>query len=1267
MNLLLSWIKTITRALLYLLLLAGLALSGVLLALQFWFIPHIENYRENIAQAASVLTGQRITIGAIAAGWEKHHPHLVLDNVRLFNPNGQPALVLNRVETTLSWRSLTAAGVRLRTLEFKQPDLTIQRDAQGLLHVAGVTLSQHDADSGFTDWLLKQDSLVISDARIVWQDDQLSAPPLILNGVRLRIENRGDRHRFGLHALPPSALAAPLEIKGDFTGASFDPDDLRQWQGTLYAQLDYADLAAWRTWLPYPIEMQTGKGALRLWLTLDKAQIKDLTADVQLSEIRTRLRPDLPELELTTLDGRLGWKTLEQGFELSGAKLNVAAEGGLNLKQADFVLRLVRAENPGGEFQASALELAPLAALADRLPLDPELRQRLAGLSPQGIVSTLALQWKGELPRPASYDVKASFERLALKPYETWPGFNNLSGSIEGNQQSGQIHLEAKKIKLNFPKVFENTLQFDSFKTQAGWNTENRSTQFSINSMEFANAHLTGDLSGSYQVAGESSGVLDLNAHIAHAEVKQMHRYMPLQVPEKNREWLAAALLGGGFNDVQLQLRGNLADFPFADESKGLFQVSARAKGVALEYSQAWPKMEDINAEMQFRGKRVEIRGSSAQISGTQLAKVDAIIPELGNHDETLQIDIEALAPVENFLNFIAHSPVNSMLGGFTENMHGSGSGKLQLNLNIPLRQRQGTKVTGLYHFNDNQLSFGPGLLPLERVQGTLEFSETAVDASDLSAQVLGGPASINIATQRDRSVRVVARGKVNPDVLGDTPVSPLQPYLHGSAEWRATMIFGEKIHNILLESNLEGLAVQLPAPFGKVANGEMLLRYEKKSTSSGRERVWLSYGNAFSMQLLRRDSEAGYQRGNIVLGGRAGFPSKNGIWVSGVLMNFDFDQWSALLAQSVSGTYPQLAGIDLKLNTVDALGRHFGETRVTARQQNDNWKITLSGAEVSGEINWYPQDKGKLVARLATLTLPEPLPAKTATAQDKNTPVDFPALDIMVDNFNLAGKALGRLQLQAAQQGNDWRIENLQLTSPDSLLEVQGVWLNFSAVPQTRVNVKLGVSDIGAFMARLKLPEGIKGGSARLEGVLSWDGHPQQLDYATLSGNLQLNAAEGRFVKIEPGVAKLLGILSLQSLPRRALLDFSDIFSKGFAFDDIAADVTLDQGIAKTGNFKMRGPGATVSMSGEVDLARETQELKVKVTPGFVDSLALAGFLGGPIVGVTAFLVQKALKDPLGQLITTEYNVTGSWADPVITQLNAAPARSSVPQWQNQ
>jgi uncharacterized protein YhdP len=269
-----------------------------------------------------------------------------------------------------------------------------------------------------------------------------------------------------------------------------------------------------------------------------------------------------------------------------------------------------------------------------------------------------------------------------------------------------------------------------------------------------------------------------------------------------------------------------------------------------------------------------------------------------------------------------------------------------------------------------------------------------------------------------------------------------------------------------------------------------------------------------------------------------------------------------------------------------------------------------------------------------------------------------LPSVDLNADSFVFEGKDLGRLSVVADPEASGWRLQRLQIINPDGNFNVHGSWV-IGDISRTDVTMRLEVSDIGRFFARLGWPEGVKGGTAVLEGPVSWMGSPSRLDIPSLSGKLRLEASDGRFRQIEPGVAKLLGILSLQALPRRVSLDFKDVFSKGFTFDRISANLDISAGVANTEDFMMEGSAAKVGMRGQVNLAAETQNLNVRVTPSLTESIAVAGAIVNPAVGVAALIAQKALKDPLGQFASFEYTVTGTWADPVVARAAKPPAKS--------
>jgi len=169
------------------------------------------------------------------------------------------------------------------------------------------------------------------------------------------------------------------------------------------------------------------------------------------------------------------------------------------------------------------------------------------------------------------------------------------------------------------------------------------------------------------------------------------------------------------------------------------------------------------------------------------------------------------------------------------------------------------------------------------------------------------------------------------------------------------------------------------------------------------------------------------------------------------------------------------------------------------------------------------------------------------------------------------------------------------------------------------------------------------------------------------LSGTLRVNVGAGQFTKLDPGVGRLLGVLSLQALPRRISLDFRDVFSEGFAFDAIQGSVRIGGGIMHTENLLLSGPAAKVTFVGDVDLERETQLLSVRVQPSLSTTISAgagaaavallaANPLVGAAVGAGALLAQKVMQDPIEQLFSYEYSVRGSWSEPVVERMARRP-----------
>lgn len=1239
---------------------ASLLLIGAsVLGLRYWLLPNIDTYRGGLESQLTRVLGQKVTIGTIEGDWDGLRLQVGLGQVTVFDKAGRAALELGRVYAVLSWLSLFAFEPRFHSVAIQSPELVARRDARGTVSVAGIEISGGQDGGSLSDWVLRQREIVIRDATISWTDELREAPELVLNAATFRLTNDYYRHKFALKARAPVEIAGPLDVRGDFLGGSVR--DTKQWQGQVFVQLDYADLAHWRQWLPMPIEIERARGALRMWVDLGGDRVTGLIADVRLTDVRARLASELDWLALGAVDGRMAWREWATGIEVSTRGLTLTVADGKALSPGNLFLRRQHAikDKPAhGEIRADSLDLQALAQIVGHLPVDANVRAELARFALSGTVQALNTKWTGEWP-PRAFEIKAKLAGIGVKAVGDFPGLSNVTGSLEANEKRGSLLLANQTMRVELPNVFAEAHALESLTGQVGWTAVDKGYDIRFTDIAFSNTDLAGTLRGSLKTSSESPGVADLSAELTRADARKVARYVPLMVHKSTREWLERALVAGQSNDVKFRLKGDLTAFPFDQSGKnGVFEIRAKAKAGVLDYAPGWPRLENISADLAFVANTMEIKSSSATMLGAQVSRGIAIIADLNHANEILEVSGDAEGPTGEFLRFIAESPVADMIERFTEGMKAQGRGRLALKLTIPLRSINDSRVAGNYQFVANGLRVDPDMPALDQVNGKLEFTEASVRAQGIAAQVFGGPATLNLATQ-DKGIAVTAAGRANIDALKKTTEIAGMQFLSGAADWRSSLMVRGKQADFVIESGMKGIASSLPAPFAKAANDVVPLHFERRVASGQQDQVGLSYGSVLNLTATRQreGQRMVFDRVAIGLGTQPPVAQTPGIWVRGAVPNVDMDKWRAAIdrAGRGGGVLPGLVSVDVKTDTLDAFGRRFQDFTLTAREQGGNWTGQVASRDMSGDIIWRPQGKGQIIARMQRLTLPqaiERIDVATPASTDERV-IEYPALDVTVEDFGYKGRSLGRLDLIAVPDGRDWKIQTLNVHNPDGRLTADGQWHWQSRAPRTQLGMRLDVADIGKFLARLGHPEGVRGGTATLSGSLSWAGAPQDLDLPSLTGHMNVEASRGQFAKLDPGIGKLLSILSLQALPRRVALDFRDVFSDGFVFDEIRGVLRIKGGIANTENFRVIGSAARVVMSGDVDLSRETQSLRVRVTPSLGDSVAtLTALLGGPVAGIGVFLAQKLLKDPLGQMAAYDYAVTGTWSDPQVTRI---------------
>lgn len=852
------------------------------------------------------------------------------------------------------------------------------------------------------------------------------------------------------------------------------------------------------------------------------------------------------------------------------------------------------------------------------------------------------------------------------------------------------------------------------------------------------------------QAQGRSGfpGVLDMHGSLSRAEGNRIHRYLPMSMDLPLREYLRDAIQGGKAAGVKFRVKGDLDDMPFADPKQGDFRISASVRDATYAYvprssqpagALPWPALTQVTGDLVIDRATLQLKDVRAKLAGAQglrITKAEALIPDLF-HSPTVVVNAQAQGPLGELLGVVINgSPLGDLTGQALGKASGAGNAEYRFKLTLPVTALDKSAVQGSATLAGNDLQMTPDMPRMSRVRGVVSFSENGFAIAGGQARMLGGEvrveggstplSGVNAAgAGRSRggpSAVIRAQGTVTAEGLRQARelglIARMAQNASGSTAYTAVLGFRAGMPELSVSSSLQGLGLSLPAPLNKSADAVLPLRLEtaliRDSLVPGpagqvhlQDQVQLDIGRIASMVYVRDLSglEAKVIRGGIGVGlapGESVPAPADGVAANINMSHVDLDAWRAVLfpaagsvgSEGGAGVAREAAAylpnsMAVRARELTAGGRKLTNVVVGGSRDGLLWRANLDAHELNGYLEYRQPSgagAGRLYARLARLSLAQ-ASAKDVEALLEEQPVSIPALDIVVDDLELRGRKLGRVEIEAVNRGagavardggvREWRLNKFNMITPEAVLTATGNWAALNAQspaasgPQrpraqgdqrrTVMNFKLDIADAGELLNRLGMKDVIRKGKGKMEGQVAWVGSPLMLDYPSMGGAFNVNVETGQFLKADPGIAKLLGVLSLQSLPRRLTLDFRDVFSEGFAFDFFRGDIHIEQGIAITNNLQMKGVNAAVLMEGRADIARETQDLKVVVVPEInAGTASLIATWINPAVGLGSFLAQLFLRRPLIESATQEFHIDGPWADPRITKIGPKPEGKS-------
>lgn len=1383
-------------------LLAAVLAVAIVLLVRFVLWPQAHEARQWLEQRASDAMHAQFTIGRLETFWQGWHPAFRARDVRAVDDRQRVLLAAGTVDGTLAWQSLAGLSLQFASLKANGTDVLIRRTPEGALMVAGVpveTGASAAGDDPFLNWLMSQGQLELTGGNLRWLDERAGLPQLDVADIHFSALRDGGQHTLRLEARSTSLAPQPLVIQASFRHDYLhDAGNWLHWNGQADWDFTQVQLPVVQRYLPIFDKVDSG--------TFSTSGTIDFRAgNIQRSQ--TRLRANAVDLQLTGAPAPLKLGNAQAYLIHSGDRAgNNRITIDTLLWQTEPLAGPPSASDPQREtmregmrrvvidwnrdrqgvlrkfaLKAPTFDLNTVRALATSMPIDTELLRQLRVLQPAGHIDNLDVAWSREplglldrRPGEPHYTVQGTLRGVSVNgqpavpaigadghPRVGTPGFIRLSGNFSFDDRQGSARIDSAGATLIFPGLFEEPrVPFDELRGEVRWAQEHGKLVVRTEGLRFANADLAGTVRGNWRAGGDGkSGIADLSGELTRAQAARVVRYLPLSMPN-TRHYLAGALVSGDAIDTKFMLRGDLYHFPFQapHEQAGDFRVDVPLRRVSYQVAphelgatgaRVWPDFSEIDGHLVFQRNTMSFlvrRAAVHGIPGVTLHDVSGQIDDLSDHGH-LHVEGTGQGTLSAFLRYIAASPVRRWTGGVADEARGQGSGELKIKLDMPLDHAAGTRVDGQFRFPGNDLVLMPELPPLGGTTGAIAFDEHGFRLDSIRGRFIGGEVRLAGGTQPDGATRVTVAGNATAagvrEALAGSDLAGLGARLDGSTPYNAVVGVRDQRLQVQVASELNGMAINLPAPLAKSATQEVPLRFELRPLAQagapagrgGGERgngeraspdeMLVQYGNALSLRyVIRRGETTEVIAGGIGLLQAAPQPA-SGVVAAAHVDHVDVAAWHTLLGGALDGeraASPSLPSsspassapasasapsprpsiplspsspggnsgqrsspflperIMVRARTVDAFGRNLDDVTFEANRERGGWDMKIGARQASGTGQWRRDANlpaGALTLRLSRLDIPDASEGGEAgsashAADTMPTNLDeLPAVDLVVDQFILRGHNFGKVAMRAhtAREDNQpvWTLDQLTIEQPGGTLTGSGSWRLPRRVRdhageaadaaagnrRTLLNFQLDIRDAGALLDRMGLPHTLRDGHGKLEGRVLWHGSPLSIDYPTLSGKLSLQLDNGQILSVDPGAARLLGVLSLQSLLRFATLDFRSVTGRGTVFDEIAGNGTIENGVGTIESFRMKSNQVLASMTGSANLLRETQDLDVEVIPRInAATTSVAAAFINPVLGIGTLAAQLLFADEFSKVFTQHYRITGPWADPKVAKV---------------
>ncbi|MFZ5580778.1 MAG: YhdP family protein [Pseudomonadota bacterium] len=1264
-------------------------LMAMLLSLGRLILPWFGEDARAWVERQAFAHGVELTVEQLDLDWEGLGPRLVLREATLFGEAGRTPLRVARLALTLDIpRSLMALEPRFGALQVEGVRMQVLRDRAGRWQFGGFigdmpgTSEAAPAADAWPRWLEIARRVELTGSQLCLHDD-LSGMDLRVDDIQALFEHGLLERRLALRVNLPENLGGRLELRARTpdTRAGMAAPNAEIWLQTSSLQLaGWSDLIASlpRDMLQLPLgkdtlpRFETGEVRGQAWLRLRDGVLVDARARVDLADwrlnsIQALLAGEREVALQTLLDIQLesrqdtwtldiearppGQREASQRFSLErhGARLSMAAE------RIDLDL------------------LRPWLVAAPLLP--EQVRQSLIRSRPTGSVHDLRIQMEFDdgIPRPAQAHGQARFERIGWSGHGYLPSVANLGGELWLNGQAALMRLDSPDLRVDLHEKIREVMHFDQAQGDlaAFWADI---PMLALRELRLINDDLEVDLDLRLDLSPGGERLIDATGGLRNVRANRVPAYLPVaELGKEALDWLDHTMpqSGGKVPQGAIRLHGDLRQFPYYDDGSGHFEVRFPFHDLKLDFAPGWRHAERLHGELAFINNGLSGRIDGGSILDVPLREGWLSMPDFDQPRLNLRLALDG--NVESMLEVLKSSPLIPDRKDLDQIMlSGPSALRVQAEVRLDRTDPSPSLAEGWLDLHDARLSGFEQ--QFENIRGTLHFIDDALDAQNLHARYRGQEARLAVSTDT-RARKPAYRIDMDTHTRASDwlpKVSHWNERIHGLFPLRASLFLGAsgpagREVRLELSSDLHGLVIDLPAPYGKTADATQTTEAALGWKQARLDTLQVRQPERFDARL--RMNGQSVRSGILQLGGDdARWPSitDKTLRIEGHQAAFNLEAWRAVFSSQGNepdDTLPTTLEFKARADTLHALGGDWESVQAEGRHDPSGWRVDIQSPRLEGKIviPALPTPAEPLSLELNRLVFAgedesDRGERKTGDAPPSD-PTSLPPLRVRIAHLVHGDIRLQDVHLRGLPQPRGLLLQELRASTPHLVMRGDGSWMLGDAGGQmTRINLGLESKDVGAALAELGFRKALRRG--RLENTqfrLRWADAPDRFDWALLEGEGTLDVREGSIENVEPGAGRVLGLLSIAELPRRLTLDFGDVFGAGLRFERIHSPVRFHAGRMETNPMELSGPSAQIIMRGYSDMRNKTLHYDMVVAPALGNVLPIIGTVaGGPLIGGAVFLAQKVFDQFGGGQSGFNYRITGSWDEPRVDKAEA-------------